>query len=110
MEQYQRNNQFKNFKSSWDSKPKRAWKPRPPMPSGCQYYVEVRDGEDPMRAYRKIKKKIKDDKFFDEIKERQYFQKPSFKKQERAKKRKMVLKKLQRERDSNVFMGRPTRG
>ena len=64
MEQYQRNNQFK-FKSSWDNKPKREWKPRPPMPSGCQYYVEVRDGEDPMRAYRKIKKKIKDDKFFD---------------------------------------------
>ena len=80
------------------------------MPSGCQYYVEVRDGEDPMRAYRKIKKKIKDDKFFDKIKERQYFQKPSFKKQEKAKKRKMVLKKLQRERDSNVFMGRPARG
>ena len=80
------------------------------MPSGCQYYAEVRDGEDPMRAYRKIKKKIKDDKFFDKIKERQYFQKPSFKKQEKAKNRKMVLKKLQRERDSNVFMGRPTRG
>ena len=67
MEQYQRNNQFK-FKSSWDNKPKREWKPRPPMPSGCQYYVEVRDGEDPMRAYRKIKKKIKDDKFFDKLK------------------------------------------
>ena len=76
------------------------------MPSGCQYHVEVRDGEDPMRAYRKIKKKIKDDKFFDEIKERQHFQKPSFKKQERAKNRKMVLKKLQRERDDNQFMGR----
>ena len=109
MEQYQRNNQSK-FKSSWDNKPKREWTPRPPMPSGCQYHVEVRPGEDPMRAYRKIKKKIKDDKFFEEIKERQHFQKPSFKKQERAKNRKMVLKKLQRERDSNVFMGRPARG
>ncbi len=106
MERYQRNNQFKNFRSSWDSKPKREWKPKPPMPSGCQYYVEVRDGEDPMRAYRKIKKKIKDDKFFDEIKERQYYRKPSFKKQERAKKRRMVLRKLQKERDDNQFMGR----
>ena len=76
------------------------------MPSGCQYYVEVRDGDDPMRAYRKIKKKIKDDKFFDEIKERQYYRKPSFKKQERAKKRRMVLRKLQKERDDNQFMGR----
>ena len=76
------------------------------MPSGCQYYVEVRDGDDPMRAYRKIKKKIKDDKFFDEIKEWQYYRKPSFKKQERAKKRRMVLRKLQKERDDNQFMGR----
>ena len=105
MERYQRNNQFK-FKGSWNSKPKREWKPRPPMPSGCQYYVEVRDGDDPMRAYRKIKKKIKDVKFFDEIKERQYYRKPSFKKQERAKKRRMVLRKLQKERDDNRFMGR----
>jgi ribosomal protein S21 len=102
MEEYQRNNQFKK---SWDNKPKREWKPKPPMPSDCQYYVEVREGEDPMRAYRKIKKKIKDDKFFEEIKERQYYQKPSFKKRERAKKRKMVLRKLQRENDDNRFMG-----
>ena len=76
------------------------------MPSGCNYYVEVRAGEDTMRAYRKIKKKIKDDKFFDIVKEKQYYQKPSFKKQERAKKRKMVLKKLQRERDDNRFIVR----
>ena len=80
------------------------------MPSGCSYYVEVRAGEDPMRAYRKIKKKIKDDKFFDILKEKQYYQKPSFKKQERAKKRKIVLKKLQRERDDNRFIRRPARG
>ena len=101
----QRNNQFKNFRGFSD-KPKKEWKPRPVTPPGCNYYAEVREGEDPMRAYRKIKKKIKDDKFFEEIKERQYFQKPSFKKQEKAKKRKMVLKKLQRERDDNRFMGR----
>jgi hypothetical protein len=29
---------------------------------------------------------------------------------EKSKKRRIVLKKLQRERDSNVFMGRPARG
>ena len=107
MEQYQRNNQFKK---SWDSKPKREWKPRPAQPPNCRYYVEVRDGEDPMRAYRKIKKKMKDDKFIEEFREKQYYRKPSFKRREKAKKRKMVLKKLQRERDSNVFMGRPSRG
>ena len=92
-------------KNSYPNKP-RFKSPRSEKPHGCNYWVEIRDGEDPMRAYRKIKKKIKDDKFFEEIKERQYFQKPSFKKQERAKKRKMVLKKLQRERDDNQFMGR----
>ena len=105
MERFQRNNQFKNFRSSWDSKPKREWKPKPPMPSGCQYHVEVREGEDPMRAYRKIKKKIKDDKFFEEIKERQYYQKPSEKRQERLKQRRRVLQRLQSDRDSNRFMG-----
>jgi ribosomal protein S21 len=103
MEQFQKNNQFKN---SWDNKPKREWKPRPPKPAGCQYYVEVREGEDPMRAYRKIKKKIKDDKFFEEVKERQYYQKPSFKRREKAKKRKQVLRRLQRDNDDNRFMGR----
>jgi ribosomal protein S21 len=107
MEQYQRNNQFKK---SWDNKPKREWKPKPPMPPGCNYHAEVRDGDDPMRAYRKIKKRIKDDKFFDILKEKQYYQKPSFKRREKSKKRRIVLKKLQRERDSNVFMGRPARG
>ena len=106
MEQYQRNNQFKNFKSSWDNKPKREWKPRPAMPPNCRYYVEVRDGEDPMRAYRKIKKKMKDDKFIEEIKERQYYHKPSDKRQERRKKRALVLRRLQRDNDDNRFMGK----
>ena len=103
MEQYQRNNQFKK---SWDSKPKREWKPRPAMPPNCRYYVEVRDGEDPMRAYRKIKKKMKDDKFIEEFKEKQYYRKPSFIKREKAKKRALVLRRLQRDNDDNRFMGR----
>ena len=79
------------------------------MPPGCNYYAEVRDGDDPMRAYRRIKKKIKDDKFFEEIKERLYYQKPSFKKREKAKRKKIVLKKLQRERDDNRFIGKTNR-
>ena len=103
MEPYQRNNQFKK---SWEDKPKKEWKPRPAMPPNCRYYVEVRDGEDPMRAYRKIKKKMKDDKFIEEIKERQYYHKPSDKRQERRKKRALVLRRLQRDNDDNRFMGR----
>ena len=75
-------------------------------PLGFQgYYVEVREGEDAVRAYRKIKRKIKDDKFIEELRDRQYYQKPSFKKRERAKAKAKVLRKLQRERDENRFMG-----
>ena len=42
------------------------------------YYVEIPDGGDAMRGYRKIKKWIKNDRFIEELKDRQYFQKPSF--------------------------------
>ena len=104
MERYQRNNQFKNFKGFSD-KPRRERKPRPVMPPGCNYYAEVPEGGDPMRAYRRIKKKMKDDKFVEEIKERQYYQKPSEKQQERLKQRRRVLQRLQSDRDSNRFMG-----
>ena len=41
------------------------------------YYVEVRDGEDPMRAYRKMKKWIKEDKFVETVKEKGTYRKPS---------------------------------
>ena len=46
-------------------------------PLGFQgYYVDIPEGGDPMRAYRKIKKWIKNDRFLEELKDRQYFQKP----------------------------------
>ena len=82
----------------------RRWSPRTERPANCRYYVEIRDGEDPMRAYRKIKKKMKDDKFIEEIKERQYYTKPSDRRQERIKKRRMVLKRLQRDADDFRIM------
>ncbi len=82
----------------------RRWSPRSERPANCRYYVEIRDGEDPMRAYRKIKKKMKDDKFIEEIKERQYYTKPSDRRQERIKKRRMVLKRLQRDADDFRIM------
>ena len=61
-----------NFQSN---RPKFVKKTREPGFHG--YYAEVRDGDDPMRAFRKIKKKQKDDRFFEELKDRQYFRKPS---------------------------------
>tara|TARA_B100000579_G_scaffold340540_1_gene292152 strand:- start:57 stop:356 length:300 start_codon:yes stop_codon:yes gene_type:complete len=64
------------------------------------YFAEVRDGEDPMRAYRRIKKKQKDDNFFEVLKEKQYFRKPSFIKREKEKKRKQTIRRASRENAS----------
>ena len=48
-----------HYKNDYQVKP-RFNKPKQPRPHDCNYYVEVRDGEDPVRAYRRIKKKIKE--------------------------------------------------
>ena len=69
------------------------------------YYVEVREGEDAVRAYRKIKRWIKEDKFIDQIRANNTYSKPSAIKREKQKERRRILRKLQRERDSNIFMG-----
>ena len=69
------------------------------------YYVEVRDDEDPLRAYRKMKKWIKEDRFVERVKEKSTFRKPSEIKREKEKQKKIVLRKLRRERDDNRFMG-----
>ena len=79
-------------------------------PLGFQgYYVEVREGEDAIRAYRKIKRWIKEDKFIDQIRANNTYQKPSEVKREKAKEKKKVLRKLRRERDSFLSI-RPQRG
>ena len=74
------------------------------------YYVDVPPGGDAVRAYRKIKRWIKEDKFIEQIRSNNTFQKPSEIKREKQKERRKVLRKLRRERESNVFMGRPQRG
>jgi len=79
-------------------------------PLGFQgYYVEVREGEDAIRAYRKIKRWIKEDKFIDQIRSNNTYRKPSEIKVEKNKERRKVLRKLRRERDSFLSM-RPQRG
>jgi ribosomal protein S21 len=79
-------------------------------PLGFQgYYVEVREGEDAIRAYRKIKRWIKEDKFIDQIRNNNTYRKPSEIKVEKNKERRKVLRKLRRERDSFISM-RPQRG
>ena len=80
-------------------------------PLGFQgYYVEVPAGGDAVRAYRKIKRWIKEDKFIEQIRANNTFQKPSEIKREKQKERRKVLRKLRRERESSIFMGRPQRG
>ena len=73
------------------------------------YYVEVRPGEDAIRAYRKIKRDIKEDNFIDQIKNSNTYRKPSEIRVEKNKERRKVLRKLQRERNDNVFLGRSNR-
>tara|TARA_B100001057_G_scaffold146292_1_gene146282 strand:+ start:1956 stop:2252 length:297 start_codon:yes stop_codon:yes gene_type:complete len=79
-------------------------------PLGFQgYYVEVREGEDAVRAYRKIKRWIKEDKFIEEIRNKNTYRKPSEIKVEKQKERRKILRKLRREREGNIFMGRTNR-
>ena len=73
------------------------------------YYVEVRDGEDAVRAYRKIKRWMKEDKFIEQVRANNTFQKPSEIKREKAKECKKILRKVRRQRDDNILM-RPQRG
>ena len=94
-------------KNKKDSKPKFKKTERPFGFRG--YYVEVRPGEDAIRAYRKIKRNIKEDNFIDQIKNSNTYRKPSEIKVEKNKERRKVLRKLRREREDNVFMGRTNR-
>ena len=72
--------------------------------------MEVPPGGDAVRAYRKIKRWIKEDRFIDQIRANNTFQKPSEIKREKQKQRRKVLRKLRREREANILMGRPQRG
>jgi ribosomal protein S21 len=68
------------------------------------YYVEVREGEDAVRAYRKIKRWIKEDNFIDQIRDNNIYKKPSEIKREKQKERRKTLRKLRRQREDNIFM------
>ena len=60
------------------------------------YFVDVtRAGGDAVRAYRKIKRKIKQDKLIEELRERQHYRKPSERKREKAKQARITIKRNQ---------------
>lgn len=70
------------------------------------YYVDVtKSGGDAIRAFRKLKRMYKDTKFFEEMRERECYIKPSARKREAQKERRKVLRRLQRDRDDSRLMG-----
>ena len=71
--------------------------------------MEVPAGGDAVRAYRKIKRWIKEDKFIEQIRDNSVYTKPSAIKREKRKERAKTLRKLQRQRNDNLFMGRTNR-
>jgi len=63
--------------------------------------VDVK-GDDVMKAWRKLKKKLSKERVLEEVKERRYYQKPSEKKREtnkRLKRQAIRLRKKQQDRD-----------
>ncbi len=79
--------------NSFGDRPKRTFKPRT-VTDGFE--VEVRDN-DVMKAWRKLKKRIKEAKLLEEIKDRQYYRKPSEIKQEKMKQRKRLIQRATKE-------------
>lgn len=65
------------------------------------YYVDCsRYGNDPIKAFRKLKRMYKDTRFFEEMRDRQYYIKPTTKRREDKKRKQQTLRRLQRERDA----------
>ena len=69
------------------------------------YFVDVtKAGGDAIRAYRKIKRRIKEDKFIETLRDKQYYRKPSEIKRE---KRKIAVKKMRRQQAEQDAWLRP---
>ena len=91
MQNYNRK-KFNNYNNNFQRKDNRQQQSRP---QGLQVFV--RDGEDINKALRKLKKKIEQAGIIKEIRDRQYYQKPSEKRRKAKKAGIMRWKKKQRE-------------
>ena len=67
------------------------------------FHIEVRD-DDVMKAWRKLKKRIKEAKLIEEIKDRRYYKKPSEIKREKRKQRDRMIRRATREAENNRLM------
>ena len=66
------------------------------------YSVEVPPGGDAIRAYRKIKKMMKDDKFFEEMRERETFTPRSQKRRLARKEALMIKRRANKKRQDEI--------
>lgn len=92
MQNYNRKKHNPNWKSNYGNKDRKDSTPRP---QGLQVFV--RDGEDISKALRKLKKKVENAGILKEIRDRQYYVKPSEKRRKAKKAGVMRWKKKQRE-------------
>ena len=72
--------------------------------------LTLREKESVQEAVRRFRKLVERSGIKKEMRRREHYEKPSEIKRERQKERRKVLRKLRRERDSNILMGRPQRG
>ena len=95
MQNYKR--QQRNNYSNYSNHKRPSWNNRDntPAPKGLQVFV--REGEDINKALRKLKKKIERAGIMKEIRDRQYFQKPSEKRRKAKKAGIARWKKKQKE-------------
>lgn len=94
MKNYNRNRGTQNWKARGEYQKKKDYTPRP-KEEGLQVFV--RDGEDINKALRKLKKKMERANIMQEIRERQFYQKPSEKRRKAKKAGIARWKKKQRE-------------
>ena len=72
------------------------------------YYVDTsRYGGDAIKAFRKLKRMYKETRFFEEMRDRQYYIKPTTKRREAEKRKKQTIRRLQRDRDALIGLKRP---
>lgn len=80
----------------FENQPRR---PRPEKTISQHLEVEVR-GDDVMKAWRKLKKKLMKERVLEEVKERRYYQKPSEKKREQNKKLRRQAIRLRKKQEA----------
>ena len=95
------NNNYKSYeKRDRNQKVAKVHVPEGKRPSHVT--VVARPNEDPMRTIKRFLKQCKKEKIVEQIRERQYFVKPSKKRRLEEKNKKRTIQKLQREQEKQI--------